>query len=106
MRQFKLINANGQEFDLMDKTTFFQSPSGLGFENDLEYINAGYSFIETDSELSQKTISGEIAFLGYDKYSKFIRFCNASPLTFSTNRLLNGITLSANLKNRENRIKS
>jgi hypothetical protein len=82
VRQFKLINANGQEFDLMDKTTFFQSPSGLGFENDLEYINAGYSFIETDSELSQKTISGEIAFLGYDKYSKFIRFCNASPLTF------------------------
>ena len=31
VRQFKLQNANGQTFDLMQRDAFFYTPDGLGF---------------------------------------------------------------------------
>jgi hypothetical protein len=81
MREFKLINSIGAELDLMDTDNFFSSPSGLGFEHDLEYVSAGYSFLETDDQLSQKVISGEIVFKGYTEYTTFLDFATP-PLTF------------------------
>lgn len=82
MRKFKLINSDGSEFDLMRRDAFFSDPSGLGMDRSFEQIAAGYDFIETDSELEQKTISGEMVFAGYAQYTEFIAFCAKSPLTF------------------------
>ena len=66
MRKFKLINAEGQEFDLMRKDAFFFSPSGLGYEMQFDTTPAGYDFIELDSEMLQKTVSGSVVFAGYE----------------------------------------
>lgn len=82
MRKFKLINSSGAEFDLMDKTAFFQSASGLGLQRNIDSVQAGYDFIETDNELDQHTVSGEIAFGDYERYADFVRFCAKSPLVF------------------------
>ena len=80
VRQFKLINALGQEFDLMRKDAFFQTPSGLGFSVDFDVEPVGYDWIETDSQIDQKTVSGELVFTKYQGYQEFIRFCSLSPL--------------------------
>ncbi len=81
VRQFKLINALGQEFDLMRKDAFFQTPSGLGFSVDFDVEPVGYDWIETDSQIDQKTVSGELVFTKYQGYQEFIRFCSQSPLS-------------------------
>lgn len=80
MRKFKLINAEGQEFDLMRKDAFFFSPSGLGYEMQFDTTPAGYDFIELDSEMLQKTVSGSVVFAGYEQYEEFALFVSKEPL--------------------------
>ncbi len=80
MRKFKLINADGQEFDLMRKDAFFSTPSGLGFKKGFDIAVSGYSFIETDNVLEQKEISGEMIFKGYKEYNEFSKFITKLPL--------------------------
>lgn len=83
VRQFRLINANGDELDLMARTHFFHSPSGLGYGYEYTTQTAGYDFLTTDSLLSQKTVSGEVVFLGakpYQDYQDFVSFCAKTPL--------------------------
>ena len=83
VRQFKLINANGDELDLMARMHFFHSPSGLGYGYEYATQAAGYDFLTTDSLLSQKTVSGEMVFLGqkpYQDYQNFVSFCAKTPL--------------------------
>lgn len=73
MRKFKLIKGN-VEYDLMSFQHFFNAPDGLGFDISFSFLRSGESFIETESSQSQKTISGEIVFGSYAKYSEFINF--------------------------------
>lgn len=80
MRKFKLINAEGQEFDLMRKDAFFFSPSGLGYEMQFDTTPAGYDFIELDSEMLQKTVSGSMVFAGYEQYEEFALFISKELL--------------------------
>ncbi len=82
-RRFKLINADGTELDLMARAHFFHSVSGLGYEQDFGVVSAGYDFLATSIQLQQKTIPGEIAFLGvdpYKAYQDFVHFCAREPL--------------------------
>ena len=81
MRRFKLINAVGAEYDLSSKQSFLQNPSGLGVSRSIDSISAGYDWIVTDNQVDQKPVSGEIVFLGYAKYTEFVRFCSYTPLT-------------------------
>lgn len=81
MRQFKLLNAKGEQWDLTTKDSWFQNPSGLGLEQSISSIKAGYDWVETDHKIEQQTISGEIVFSGYRRYAEFIRFCYHAPLT-------------------------
>lgn len=81
MREFRLFNADGQEFDLMRKDAFFHAPSGLGFSLDYTSIAAGYDFITAgEEEMQQKTVSGSMVFAGYRQYQEFVRFCEKRPL--------------------------
>jgi hypothetical protein len=80
MRRFKLINANGVEFDMNNAPAFFQNPGGLGFSKNIESMPAGYDFIETNNELDQKIIPGEMVFKSYEGYAGFISFCSKTPL--------------------------
>jgi hypothetical protein len=80
MRRFKLINAAGAEWDLMDTASFFQNPDGLGHSRDIDCVQSGYDFIELQDEPVQKKPGGEIVFGGYAEYRDFVAFCSVSPL--------------------------
>lgn len=80
MRKFKLINANGEEFDLMRKDAFFHAPEGLGIGKKYEFMRSGTAYEPTELYSAQKTVSGEIVFSSYETYNEFIRFIAYTPL--------------------------
>ena len=80
VRQFKLMNATGQTFDLMQKDAFFYTPDGLGFRMDSEYIKLGGTYQLVETEAAQKSPAGIMVFSGYPKYQEFVRFINQTPL--------------------------
>lgn len=101
MRYFKLMNKNGQTWDMManDQTDeygplYLNQPKGLGVERDESYRHVGDRWVLVYSDRKQQTISGTALFLQearlpednktfepYDLYFKFIRFINVTPLT-------------------------
>ena len=74
MRQFKLINSTGAEFNLMRLDAFFNSPDGLGFSMDNSYANIGTVYEITEEKASQKAVTGEMIFKGYKQYKEFIKY--------------------------------
>ena len=84
-RIFKLTNARGESWDLMDlKNVALFDPQGLGMDLDNEYIQIGNSFLLTKSRQSQREIKANLIFSGtdaYAKYFKFVRFAMMAPLT-------------------------
>lgn len=83
MREFKLINDIGIEFDLMRKDAFFHDPSELGFDRTINTMRSGSSYLETDSYYEQKTPSGKISFDGYAPFDEFVSFLGSGDmLTF------------------------
>lgn len=83
VRKFKLINADGKEYDLMAKKSFFHLPSGLGFQYAFGAESIGYDFLQTSKNLEQKVITGEMVFMGddpYKEYQTFVSFCSKNPL--------------------------
>lgn len=81
MRKFKLINANGTEWDLMRKDAFFHAPEGLGMGRSFSCVQAGFDFLEAQSVLMQKNINGEMVFGDYGTYTDFVTFISRDPLT-------------------------
>lgn len=79
-REFKLINSLGQEFDLLRKDAVFISPSGLGVATALTTARAGSFYVETDRYIEQATITGQIAFKGYEPYKEYVEFTRHTPL--------------------------
>lgn len=64
VRKFALQNSIGDRLNLMLKSSFFYSPTGLGFAEDKEYISPSDGFFyEINSKYSQPTISGQLLFL-------------------------------------------
>lgn len=80
MRKFKLINARGEEFDLMRKDAFFSSPAGLGIAKDYDFMRTGSAFSPTELFNSQKNVNGEIVFKSYEIYKEFTLFVAYTPL--------------------------
>lgn len=80
MRQFKLINKNGAEFDLMREDAFFAYPEGLGIEMDNTYVQIGDTYDLILEKSKQKEVSGNIYFKSYEAYSEFVKFISAKPL--------------------------
>lgn len=80
MREFKLLNADGFEWDLMREDAFFHAPDGLGFSRSVSTVQVGGSFLEISDSLDQKKPSGEMVFKGYEQYQEFISFISKTPL--------------------------
>lgn len=80
VRQFTLINANGDVWNLMSKSSFFHAPGGLGFTKSIETEIAGFEFIELRDDLDQKVVSGEMVFADYSVYRDFAKFISHEPL--------------------------
>lgn len=73
MRQFALLNSNGQRYLLQNGTTnvFLWQPSGLGFQYDREYMESEGFFFKMTSSVSQVAKTGILVFHGKDPYADY-----------------------------------
>lgn len=79
VRQFGIKNADSGDnemLDLMSVNHFFHAPSGLGFENSVETLSIGQTFIVVDETLEKPSPSGEMYFSSYEEYDDFAKFVN------------------------------
>lgn len=81
MRKFKLINGNGQEFDLMRKDALLSEPSGLGFSNTVDAQRIGATFAVVSTEQDQPNPAGTMVFESYAQYEEFRTFVRVGGLT-------------------------
>ena len=79
-RQFRLVNAIGEEYDLCDLNHAFYSPDGLGFKRSISSVQTGSAFMQVENNLSQQTIKGEMRFKSYELYSGFKEFISVGGL--------------------------
>lgn len=88
MRSFKLVDQSAVEFDLMRTDAFFHSPDGLGFGNNITYVNVGNNFISTETKPKQKSVTGEMVFKGYTEYTEFKAYIAGKTLKLAYKPLL------------------
>lgn len=83
VRTFKLYNSKGSELDLMSKSHFLSSPSGLGYSRNNTFRQVGERFILVSSKQNQGTIEGTIILAPsdiYKNYQELVSFLSYSPL--------------------------
>lgn len=87
VRQFYITNAKGQTYDLLDKErVMFFEPEGLGYEEDVNYLQIGTSFNPLSPSFKQIAIKGQLIFAGsepYRDYFKFVIFARQAPLVLT-----------------------
>lgn len=84
VRQFKLINKKGIEYNLTVRSHFLHSPEGLGFARDSKFQRAGNVFKRISTRFTQPQVTCEIFFpdpKAYDKYFDFLQFSGDGELT-------------------------
>lgn len=86
MRNFMLINADGEQYRLMTRQRFLYSPGGLGYEIDDTFARLGSRYVPIETGYAQGKIKGNLYFTqpnAYQKYYDFVRFCQKTPLTLA-----------------------
>lgn len=83
MRQFKLINARGAEWDMMRRDAWLHDPSGLGFANDAQVMPLGGTFALLRVEAAAPAPAGEMIFAGYQQETDFRRFVGEGVCTLA-----------------------
>lgn len=82
MRQFYLINKDGQRYNLINdnSTAFLWQPSGLGFAYDKDYMESDGFFFEMNSAVSQTPKTGVLVFFKdpYTQYKAFMDYISHS----------------------------
>ena len=58
----------------IEKCCFLSFPTGLGYSNDIQFIQIENDFIADIKKIAQGQISGELIFKKYDNFKKFIDF--------------------------------
>lgn len=79
MREFRLKNARGDEWNLTEEKSFLASPK-ISAERKIAYMQIGSISIKTEDVLKQKSIPAKIVFGGYEIYDGFCRFIQHRPL--------------------------
>lgn len=76
MRQFYLVNKDGQRYQLINdfSKAFLWQPSGLGFGIDRSYKESDGFFFEMNKEVAQTAKSGTLVFFGPDPYPEYKAF--------------------------------
>lgn len=85
IRNFYFENELGERIDCqdIDGNLFLYEVTGLGYEEEIDYIQVGNSFVENSRKIKQNQIDGELEFynMTYDEYSNFVNFIlNAKEL--------------------------
>lgn len=73
----------GAEYDLCHLDHALYSPDGLGFSKSHDSVQVGSAFALVEERLNQQTITGEMVFKGYDKYTEFKNFISNGKLTLA-----------------------
>lgn len=76
MRQFYVQNQYGEKIELQGGSVFLWEPEGLGFEDDVEYMEADGFFIETRREQAQVEKAGTLVFKPTEAYMSYLDFAN------------------------------
>ncbi len=78
IRNFYFENETGKRIDCqkVDGGLFLYNVSGLGYEENIEYERIGNTFVQTNKQLVQNTITGDLEFynMSYDEYCNFVDF--------------------------------
>lgn len=81
VRQFKLINKNGTEYDMTRPEALLHSPSGLGWGTEANITRLGMTYVAIDEREKHQTPSGEMIFRTYQEYANFLAFIQVGGLT-------------------------
>lgn len=78
IRNFYFENELGERIDCqkIDGNLFFYNVTGLGYEEEIEYVQIGDSFIPNKKKIKQNQIAGDLEFydMTYDEYCEFVDF--------------------------------
>lgn len=80
VRQFKLINGNGQEYDMTRPEALLHSPNGLGWGTERTVERLGMTYIGINEKEVHQSPSGEMVFRTYEEYGSFLSFCQQGGL--------------------------
>lgn len=83
VRNFKLLNKFGQEYDMTRPDALFHSPTGLGWGRSATASRVGDAYIITGRSENKSAPSGEMVFRTYQEYKKFLLFCQIGGLTLA-----------------------
>lgn len=80
VRQFKLINALGREYDMTRPDALLHSPDGLGWGTERTVERLGMTYIGIREQEIHQSPSGEMVFRTYAEYGRFLSFCQQGGL--------------------------
>lgn len=80
VRQFKLINGNGAEYDMTRPEALFHDPDGLGWGTERTINRLGQTYIAIDEREIHQQPTGEMVFRNYTEYATFLSFCQVGDL--------------------------
>lgn len=80
VRQFKLLNALGQEYDMTRPDALLHDPDGLGWGTEATVERLGMTYIGIDEREIRQTPTGEMIFRSYEEYGRFLSFCQQGGL--------------------------
>lgn len=80
VRQFKLLNALGQEYDMTRPDALLHDPDGLGWGTERTVERLGMTYIGIDEREIRQTPTGEMIFRSYEEYGRFLSFCQQGGL--------------------------
>ena len=87
IREFKLTNSSGVEYNLTERKSFLYDIGGLGFSESTDYQNIGNHYKPLRRKYQQWAPEGTIIFCDWDtcyaEYHRFALFCQDSPLVLS-----------------------
>ena len=80
VRQFKLINALGREYDMTRPDALLHAPNGLGWGTERTVNRLGMTYIGINEKEIHQSPSGEMVFRTYEEYGSFLSFCQQGGL--------------------------
>lgn len=80
VRQFKLINVLGAEYDMTRPDALLHAPDGLGWGTERTVNRLGMTYIGINEKEIHQSPSGEMVFRTYEEYGRFLSFCQQGGL--------------------------
>lgn len=83
MREIKLVNNEGEEFDLTRPDACLLDISGIGMEIEFETVRIGQCDVVVDEQPQYNPVSGMIPFMDMEPYTEFLQFIAKRPITLA-----------------------